>query len=85
MSIKQKQNNYKNNFTKSIFFIIIAILLGIYLLAIGFVWIGKITGVEKLEYFTGTSKYKGRYIEGDVTCRTKVLTAMVNGWEKEGW
>lgn len=75
----------KRKFNKKHFFFVMAILLGIYLLAIGFVWIGKITNVVDLEYFKCTSKDKGKYIKGDITCRTKVLPATVDGYEKEGW
>lgn len=77
---------YKSRtFNKKHFFIVMAILLVIYLLAIGLIWIGRITGVAKLENFEGTSNYKGNYIEGNVTCRTKALPATEDGWDKEGW
>lgn len=72
-------------FNKKHFFMIMAILTGIYLLIIGFVWIENITSVVDLEYFECTSNYKGNYIKGNVTCRTKALPATEDGWEKEGW
>lgn len=75
----------KRKFNKKHFSIIVAILIGLYLLAMVFVWIGTITSVVDLEYFEGTSKYIGKYIEGDVTCRTKALPAMEDGWEKKDW
>ena len=64
---------------KKHFFMIMAILTGIYLLIIGFVWIENITSVVDLEYFECTSNYKGNYIKGNVTCRTKALPATEDG------
>ncbi len=86
LSLEKKTAAYiKYSFNKQHFFIVAAILLVVYLLAMGVVWIGKITSVAELEYFTGTSEYEGKYIEGNISCRTKVLPAMADGYEKEGW